>query len=409
MKVVHVLRRYHPRVWGGTESSVLSLIRGLRELGVESEVWAPIEKHVDSRDSDPFRDAGFYVQHFQGFLPNIGMPARKRASLMALGGNIVSLDLFPRLLARSDIDIVHSHALGRIGGTARRAAQFRRLPFALSIHGGFLDLPKKVAEEFRRAHQHGVDLGKAVGLLVGSRRVPQDADVVFSVNSIEAGKLKSEYPRTRVVQVDNPVNFADSRPLPDDLSEHPFDGEPYMIMVARVAPTKRQRFAVDLFASLFRDGLLRRFVIVGGASDPAYEAEVRTEVEKLGLKNEVIFEGALDPKSDRLAQLYRHAHLATLPSDAETFGIVLLEALGYGIPVVASATSGAKEIAARHLGCKLFPIGDFNEAEKAAKDILSDASLRDKVRAQVDEIRRRYSDRSVAESILDHYRGWSAG
>lgn len=83
--------------------------------------------------------------------------------------------------------------------------------------------------------------------------------------------------------------------------------------------------------------------IVGdGGRDAAYAARIRRQIARLGLAGAVELRGALD--DGELAQAYARSHVLAVPSDYEGFGIAYLEAMIFGLPVLASAAGGASEI-----------------------------------------------------------------
>ncbi len=76
--------------------------------------------------------------------------------------------------------------------------------------------------------------------------------------------------------------------------------------------------------------------------DPEYARKMRRLSLRGGDKERVRFHGQL-PRA-ALRQRYRKAHLLVVPSQLEGFGMVYLEAMGFGLPVVASARGGAQEL-----------------------------------------------------------------
>ena len=90
--------------------------------------------------------------------------------MVAVGGNVLSFDLISSLWREPGLDVIHSHALGRLGAIGRLVARTRRLPFVLSVHGGAYDLPAEVRRELGRPAAGGWDWGKPLGLLLRARR-----------------------------------------------------------------------------------------------------------------------------------------------------------------------------------------------------------------------------------------------
>src|SRR5262249_24542084 len=146
MRTVHILRKFNPAEWGGTETAVQRLFEGLREHAVDPVVYCPrLEQELVE---DPLIAWGYEVQRFRAFVPVVGMSRERKQQLVSVGGNLMSFDLITSLWREDNVSIIHSHTLGRIGGIALTVARKRHVPFVLTIHGGVLDLPEKVKQTF---------------------------------------------------------------------------------------------------------------------------------------------------------------------------------------------------------------------------------------------------------------------
>ena len=137
MQIAHILRKYNPVEWGGTETALHRLFASLHPRGIRST------------DSDPLAQAGNRIRRYKAFAPVSGMTDEQRAQLISVGGNLMSFDL-PWLLWREpDLHVIHSHALGRLGGIALTVAKRRSLPFVVSVHGGVLAIPDSLRQSFQ--------------------------------------------------------------------------------------------------------------------------------------------------------------------------------------------------------------------------------------------------------------------
>src|SRR5690242_4778893 len=148
MRVIHLLRKLDPSQWSGTEMAIQRLFDGLRALKVEPVVYCPRLAQADLED--PLVTSGFEVQRFRAFVPVLGLSRQRRRQLVAVGGNLMSFDLFSALWRQPNISVIHTHTLGRIGGIALTIAKQRQVPFVVTIHGGVLDLPDHV----KRSEEH---------------------------------------------------------------------------------------------------------------------------------------------------------------------------------------------------------------------------------------------------------------
>src|SRR4051812_18309510 len=196
MRTIHLLRKYVPAQWGGTETAVQRLFAGLHEHDVESVVYCPKIKH--DVEKDPLAAAGHRIERFNAFVPILGISSQRKRQIVSVGGNLMSLDLLPRLLREKDISVVHTHALGRIGGIGRIAARLRGAPLVVTIHGGVLDLPPEMKKNFSEP-VGGWEWGKVFGFFLRSRRLLVDADAIITCNENEARLLREQYPGKRVV------------------------------------------------------------------------------------------------------------------------------------------------------------------------------------------------------------------
>jgi glycogen(starch) synthase len=104
----------------------------------------------------------------------------------------------------------------------------------------------------------------------------------------------------------------------------------------------------------------------------------------LGLGDTVRFEGFVD--EDGLRSLYRSAQSTIVPSLYEPFGLVTLEAMASGTPVVASDTGGTREIVEHEVSGLLFPPGDAGGLAEAVLRVLRDRDFGDRLASEARSI-----------------------
>jgi N-acetyl-alpha-D-glucosaminyl L-malate synthase BshA len=112
-------------------------------------------------------------------------------------------------------------------------------------------------------------------------------------------------------------------------------------------------------------------VLVGDG--PEY-GRTRELVEGLGLTDRVRFVGVVD----EVAPLLAEADLLLLPSETESFGLVALEAMASGVPVIASRVGGLPEVVEHGVSGFLEPVGDVDAMADRALAILSDCATRNR-------------------------------
>jgi N-acetyl-alpha-D-glucosaminyl L-malate synthase BshA len=143
------------------------------------------------------------------------------------------------------------------------------------------------------------------------------------------------------------------------------DGEKLVLHVSNFRPVKRVRDVVRTFARLQKH-VPARLVFVGDGPDrPEAIDEARTQ----GITDRVVFLG----KQDSVAEIMACADLLILPSENESFGLVALEAMASGVPVIASRAGGLPEVVDDGETGFLAPVGDVEAMAEGAVHILRDA------------------------------------
>ncbi len=130
-----------------------------------------------------------------------------------------------------------------------------------------------------------------------------------------------------------------------------------------------------------------QFAICGDGT-PAYRQELQEQVRRLGLEERVHFVGTVADMRD----FYGAIDIACVPSRSETFGRVVAEAFATGLPVIASAVGGIREIVDDSVTGLLVDYGGVKGLASAVIRLLNDAGLRESLAIQA---------RRKAE---DHYR-----
>jgi glycosyltransferase involved in cell wall biosynthesis len=347
MRVVHLLRKCDPAEWGGTETAIQRLVAGLSEQGVDSVVHCPRLNGVQTAATDPLAEAGCPVRRYRAFVPVWGLSRRQKQQHIAVGGNLMSFDLFRSLWTEPDVSIIHTHTLGRLGGIASAVARRRKLPLVVTIHGGLLDLPTSMKNSFETSATHGWEWGKIFGFVLRSRELLHQADAILTCNATEAALLHEQNSRLPVHVQPHGVPMALYQADHRSAAREAFPqirGRAVLLCVGRIDPVKNQGWLVAQAPELFRKHPETLLVLAGACTDNAYGQALEKQIQELGLQDHVLMTGGLPSGDVRLIGLYQAAAAVILPSISETFGLVILEAWAAGTAVIASRTSGASAL-----------------------------------------------------------------
>ena len=115
-------------------------------------------------------------------------------------------------------------------------------------------------------------------------------------------------------------------------------------------------------------GFARLDIFGEGSQRSLLEQRIRT----LGLESIVTLHGAVSTPAEAL----RGAELLVLPSEAEGFGMVLIEAMAAGVPIVATDAPGIRDVVRDGVTGMLVPIGAHHALAVAIRNVLEDQHLR---------------------------------
>jgi len=108
-----------------------------------------------------------------------------------------------------------------------------------------------------------------------------------------------------------------------------------------------------------------------------YWKELARTIEHYDLGKKIQFRGGLQP--EELKRLYRKADIFVFPSRHETYGMVLMEAMSFGLPVVASTIPTTSEVIRDNINGILYPPEDIKALASAIRRIASDPKLRSRI------------------------------
>jgi alpha-maltose-1-phosphate synthase len=318
MRVGVLTREFPPDVYGGAGVHVEFLARELRALtDVRVHCWTSAKATEDPPD-------------VQRHAPAEAL-ADANEALRSL-----SVDL-AMAAAVADCDLVHSHTwYTNLGGHI--AKLLHGIPHVITAHSLEPLRPWK-AEQL------------AGGYTLSSwaeRTAIEAADAVIAVSHGMRADILACYPAldpARVHVVHNGIDTALYHPTPDSaaLARHGVDpSRPYVLFVGRIT---RQKGVPHLLRAAQSLDPSAQLVLCAGAPDtPAIDQEFRTLVDELREKRDgVVWIPEMLPRPE-VVQLLSHAAVFACPSIYEPLGIVNLEAMACGAPVVASAVGGIPEV-----------------------------------------------------------------
>jgi starch synthase len=241
----------------------------------------------------------------------------------------------------------------------------------------------------------------------------KNADGVIAVSEAMRADVHSLYgvPCDKIRIIHNGIDLEQYRPTPNPavLARYGIDPDrPFVLFVGRIT---RQKGIIHLVSAIkyLRPGL--QVVLCAGAPDTpeiGREMSERVEQARRETANPIVWIAQIVPKED-IIPLYTHATLFVCPSVYEPFGIINLEAMACGTPVVASAVGGIKEVVVPGKTGLLVPLTPRGETDFEPQDPERFArDLADAVNRLLDdpESLRRMGERS--RERVEHFFSWTS-
>jgi D-inositol-3-phosphate glycosyltransferase len=251
----------------------------------------------------------------------------------------------------------------------------------------------------------------------GERKILKVADRIIAATPAELAQLQWLYQADtqRIVVIPPGVDLSHFYPIPVDEAKA-FIGIPpedrMVLFVGRIEPLKGLDVLIEAIGRFCERNQDKQkqldLVIIGGEPEvspqvmTAEMARLQALREKYGIKDMVTFLGKR--AQDTLPYYYSAAETVVVPSHYESFGMVALEAMACGTPVVASQVGGLAFLVQDGVTGYSVPVGDPEALCCRLMSLLGDPELRASMGQQAAHFARRYAWELVAEQILGVYK-----
>lgn len=378
LKIIHVTPVYLPAVrYGGPVYVISGLCRALKEAGHDVSVLTTDnggESRLTRLSGKTEQVDGVPVTYCPGLGPEkiAFAPAMKKYFEGMLHG----------------ADMVHVHcAYSWFPPAAASLAARQGIPYIFSPHGSLT--PVYVARKSTFA--------KKLWLRLWGRKLFQRAACLLAASKAEAqGIAEGGYCKKKPLET-VPFGYDFPERLPVRQNRVRSGHERVLLFLGRLDPVKRIDLVIESLKHLPECRL-----VLAGSPEPRYEAVLHKKAAVAGVATRITFTGAVH--GSEKARLFESADVFVLPSLAESFGYVLLEALSAGLPVVTVPEVGMAE-AVRRLGLGKVVGPDPVSLASAVRSCLRDAGLKEYVAGEGQAaLQREFAWKEVALQMEGVYR-----
>ena len=393
MKVL-VIGSVYPRFHEDAEVPWLrTSIAHLKKAGLQVQVLAPAYRGLKSHEIDgvPVNRFRYAPANLEMLTHEEGAPSKMASKpwlqLLAIPYIISGFFKCLAICRKWRPDIIHAHWPFPHAYIALGAAKLFKIPLVLNFHGAELLLIRK-KKWVKPLLKFAIGQAQAVfansSFTAGKIKAIRNVDVEWSPygTTLDERRETRDERREAVEGGSLPLAPASASATPSPRGDSPKTPEPHAIngkfkilFVGRHIERKGICYLIEAAKYLPRDQFEIRIVGVGDLTEELKKQAASMPPESA----EIIFTGKLSP--EELANEYKTANVFTLPAivdskgDTEGLGVVLIEAMELGLPVVASNVGGIPDVVVDGVSGILVPEKSPEALASAFKKLSSDAGL----------------------------------
>jgi glycosyltransferase involved in cell wall biosynthesis len=375
MKVLILSWEYPPHIIGGLGKHVYHISKALASKNIDTTVITYTDgtsKSEEITDNVRVLRVNPYSLRYPDFTSWIH------------GMNLLMIE---KALKFKNFDIIHVHDwLTALAGI--NIKHIMRKPLIATIHSTELGRRRGYLSNDHEKHIHEVEwilTYEAWRIICCSNYMVNEVSNFF------------QCPLNKIVRIYNGIDPNSLLPSNNvNRRKYAEDYEKIVLFVGRLVYEKGPHILIEAANILRRNDI--KFLFVGEGSMKPYLLELG---KKLGLSEKLYFLGHIP--DDILYAIYKMASVAVFPSLYEPFGIVALEAMALGTPVIASAVGGLNEIIINgYNGIKVTPGSAYELAEAIVK-IIDDPSLSKKLIENAKNFVKNFTWEKAAEETIKLY------
>ena len=383
MKILMLTWEYPPRIVGGIARVVHDLSKRLIKDGHEVTVITYREDNMSYFEDDK----GVKVYRVDNYMINpnnfIDWIMQLNFNMLAKANELISKE--------GKFDVIHAHDW-LVAYAAKSIKNSYDIPIVATIHA--------------------TEAGRNNGIHDETQRYINDTEwmLTYEANEVivNSNYMKCELQRNfglpfeKINVIPNGVNLTMYSGVEKDYDfrrNYAADNERIILYAGRLVYEKGVQYLIGAMPKILQNYNDAKLIIAGkgGMFD-----ELKAQADSLGLANKVYFTGYMDHKS--LCKLYKCADISVFPSTYEPFGIVALEAMLSGNPVVVSDIGGLNEIVEHKINGMKSYAGNSNSIADSVLTLLFDHKLCNEISKNAkDKVKELYNWTKIAQDTHFSY------
>jgi glycosyltransferase involved in cell wall biosynthesis len=371
MKIIHVTHSFFPYSYGGRERMVLEWSKCVSKRNDVTILTS--SDRLLKLEVKKFGKINVY------YLPSFTI------NLVSSIYRIPPFVLF--FLLERDFDICHAHDFHHFTTLlSTLACRIKGKPIVLSYHGIY----------------------KSNGILSILTKVYEVLFLKFIINSVRYVIVPSEFskneiinefkiPKEKIIKIPNFISFENLKTRIDFKKKYNLNN--YILAVGRFSKEKGFEYLLKSFKLVLEKRKDIKLVVIGGKRD--YIRVIEKFANSLGILDNILI--LSNVSDEEVYSAFKYAELVVIPSIYEPFGIVVLEAMYFGKPIVAFKVGGLKEIVKNKVNGTLVRERNIEELANAIIKILSDVKMREKISRNNKNFVKTFDRRNFVDFVNNFY------
>lgn len=376
MRIAIFTNNYLPNPYGVT-NSIESFRKKLESWNQQIFIFAPTWKNYQDENPQVFR------------YPSISTNFKFKYPLPI--GYSKKID---RILAKLDLDIIHSQHPNLLGGVALKWAKKKRIPLVFTWH--------TLYDRYTNFTPFLPSSWVARWTINNAVKYANQADLVIAPTKSIIGILRKWGVITPIEAVASGVEEALFQNAKRESIREKFNIKPdeiLLVLVSRLTEEKNVSFVFQALFNLLKKNKQVKFLVVG---DGYQLPKLKAMAEKENLKEKIIFGGLV--KKEDLKNYLAAGDIYVGASQSETQGMNMSEAMYMGLPIIAVSATGTDSLVRNGENGILVP-ENAKEFEKAVEKLVADSDLRKKMSLASAKIaRENFTDEVCARKMLEIYK-----
>ena len=371
MKILQVTPYFFPSV-GGIENHVKNLTKHLVKKGHEVTIF------TSNTHSALQYERRFGIEIFR-FNP-----------LLVLFRNPISFEILTKLETIKKYDIIHAHdEHGFLTNLTALIRKISKIPLIITCHGDLI--PETFFESIIITTYEKTLLSFTF----------KSADSIIALSNAHKTSLQRfNVPTNKISVIPNAVISPNLDTVKESnfIDKHRLNGKKIILFVGQLLKRKGIQYLLKAMRNLKKIEPNTVLIIIGKGP---FQSELENISKRLGIEKHVSFLGYVT--KDELLEAYAAATVFVLPSLSEGLPTVILEAMAFSIPIVATKIESYPESFDKVL--KFVPKGDFEALTNEIVSILQDETFAHKLGRQgASLVEKEFSWRNVSSKTIELYR-----